>query len=173
MHYLRHKFSIFEASKMVTHKIKWPLCCNEFSSLGGKVNIFRHNRFYLVYQTISWFACKLTHLVTLYNGKYLQCRLSATIRCLSHPSAHVRALSTSVLRAILYADSLKASREKGDKNGIHGPAYQYLTVGIINWQTDIEKCLTWEAHSRIATGMPTQFLSIAAKELGCTVSIWN
>lgn len=101
----------------------------------------------------------------------LKCRLPATVRCLSHPSAHVRALSTSVLRAILYAGSLKASAKKGDRNGIHGPAYQYLSVGNINWQTDIEKCLTWEAHSLLSTGMPTQFLSIAAKELGCTISI--
>ncbi|XP_027095053.2 protein GIGANTEA-like [Coffea arabica] len=101
----------------------------------------------------------------------LKCRLPATVRCLSHPSAHVRALSTSVLRAILYAGSLKASGKKVDKNGIHGPAYQYLSVGNINWQTDIEKCLTWEAHSLLATGMPTQFLSTAAKELGCTISI--
>ncbi|CDP11443.1 unnamed protein product [Coffea canephora] len=101
----------------------------------------------------------------------LKCRLPATVRCLSHPSAHVRALSTSVLRAILYAGSLKASGKKVDKNGIHGPAYQYLSVGNVNWQTDIEKCLTWEAHSLLATGMPTQFLSTAAKELGCTITI--
>ncbi|KAL3513963.1 hypothetical protein ACH5RR_026680 [Cinchona calisaya] len=101
----------------------------------------------------------------------LKCRLPATVRCLSHPSAHVRALSTSVLRAILYAGSLKSSGKKGERNGIHGPAHQHLNVGIINWQTDIEKCLTWEAHSRLATGMPTQFLYTAAKELGCTISI--
>ncbi|CBI22759.3 unnamed protein product, partial [Vitis vinifera] len=76
----------------------------------------------------------------------LKCRVPATIRCLSHPSAHVRALSTSVLR-------------------------DYVNLGIIDWQADIEKCLTWEAHSRLATGMTNQFLDVAAKELGCTISI--
>lgn len=100
----------------------------------------------------------------------LKCRLSATVRCLSHPSAHVRALSTSVLRAILHA-GLIHSGGKQVINGIHNPAYQYLNVDIIDWQADIEKCLTWEAHSRIATGMPIQFLDTAAKELGCTISI--
>lgn len=100
----------------------------------------------------------------------MQCRLPATVRCLSHPSAHVRALSTSVLRAILHA-GLIHSGGKQVINGIHNPAYQYLNVDIIDWQADIEKCLTWEAHSRIATGMPIQFLDTAAKELGCTISI--
>lgn len=55
-------------------------------------------------------------------------------------------------------------------NGVHSPAHQYLNR-IINWQTDIEKCLTWEGHSRLATGMPVQYLKIAAKELGCTIPI--
>uniref|UniRef100_A0A5B7AQX9 GIGANTEA n=1 Tax=Davidia involucrata TaxID=16924 RepID=A0A5B7AQX9_DAVIN len=100
----------------------------------------------------------------------LKCRLPATIRCLSHPSAHVRALSTSVLRDISHSGSWKSSNKQGDINGIHGPTYQYLNVGIIDWQADIEKCLTWEAHSRLATGMPIQFLDTAAKELGCTIS---
>ncbi|KAL3513957.1 hypothetical protein ACH5RR_026674 [Cinchona calisaya] len=66
----------------------------------------------------------------------LECELSATVRCLSHPSAHVRALSTSGLRAIGISNC------------------------IINWQTDTEKCLTWEAHSRLATGMPTYSVSL-------------
>ncbi|KAL3504583.1 hypothetical protein ACH5RR_034424 [Cinchona calisaya] len=101
----------------------------------------------------------------------LKCRLPATVRCLSHPSAHVRALSTSVLRDILYAGSLKSSWRNGEKSDIHGPPYQCLNIGIINWQTDIEKCLTWEAHSLLATEMSTQYLSTAAKELGCTISI--
>ncbi|CAI9301958.1 unnamed protein product [Lactuca saligna] len=38
-----------------------------------------------------------------------KCRLHVTIRCLSHPSAHVRALSTSVLRVVLYADLINPS----------------------------------------------------------------
>lgn len=78
----------------------------------------------------------------------LKCRLPATVRCLSHPSAHVRALSTSVLRAVLHVGFIE----------------EYLRV-------DVGKCLRWEANSRIATGMPIQYLNTAAKELGCPISI--
>ncbi|XP_044512008.1 protein GIGANTEA-like isoform X2 [Mangifera indica] len=101
----------------------------------------------------------------------LKCRVSATIRCLSHPSAHVRALSISVLRDILHTSSVKPNPKPLGRNGINGPSYHYFNIGAIDWQADIEKCLTWEAHSRIARGMPTKFLDIAAKELGCTISI--
>ncbi|KAK6940061.1 hypothetical protein RJ641_029592 [Dillenia turbinata] len=101
----------------------------------------------------------------------LKCRLPATVRCLSHPSAHVRALSTSVLRDILHAGSIKSSPKLTAKNGIHNTPYQYLILNNIDWQADVEKCLTWEAHSRLATGMSIQFLDTAAKELGCTISI--
>ncbi|XP_057974497.1 protein GIGANTEA [Malania oleifera] len=100
----------------------------------------------------------------------LKCRLPATIRCLSHPSAHVRALSTSVLRDILHTGSIRPSSKQVDRNGIHTP-YQFFNIGTIDWQADIEKCLTWEAHSRLATGLPIQFLDTAAKELGCNISI--
>ncbi|KAF5942556.1 hypothetical protein HYC85_020198 [Camellia sinensis] len=102
----------------------------------------------------------------------LKCRLPATIRCLSHPSAHVRTLSTSVLRDILHYAPIKSSRTKQvELSAIHEAPYRYLDVGTIDWLADIGKCLTWEAHSRLATGMPIQFLDIAAKELGCTISI--
>lgn len=101
----------------------------------------------------------------------MQCRLPATIRCLSHPSAHVRALSTSVLRDILHARSTKTNSKPVEINGTNGPSYQYFNLDVIDWQVDIEKCLTWEAHSRLATGMSIQFLDTAAKELGCTISI--
>ncbi|OIS97362.1 PREDICTED: protein GIGANTEA-like isoform X1 [Nicotiana attenuata] len=102
----------------------------------------------------------------------LKCRLTATVRCVSHPSAHVRALSTSVLRAIMYAGSLKSSSAKqADVNGIHSPAYQYLSISIIDWKADIEKCLMWEANSRLENGMSAQFLDTAARELGCSISI--
>ncbi|KAJ4701033.1 Gigantea [Melia azedarach] len=81
----------------------------------------------------------------------LKCRLSATIRCLSHPSAHVRALSTSVLRDILHTSSIKPISKQVDRNGIHGSSLQYFNIDAIDWQADVEKCLTWEAHSRLAT----------------------
>nr|GMD94111.1 protein GIGANTEA-like [Ipomoea batatas] len=101
----------------------------------------------------------------------LKCRLPATVRCASHPSAHVRALSISVLRAILHAGLAKPSTKQVNKNGIHAPPHQCLNVGVIDWQVDIEKCLNWEAHSRLANGMSAQFLDTAAKELGCTISV--
>lgn len=101
----------------------------------------------------------------------LQCRLPASIRCLSHPSAHIRALSTSVLRDILYIGSIKSNSKPAEINGIRGSSYQYFSLDVINWQADIEKCLLWEAHSRLATGMPIQYLETAAKELCCTISL--
>ncbi|XP_073136571.1 protein GIGANTEA [Henckelia pumila] len=97
----------------------------------------------------------------------LKCRLPATVRCVSHPSAHVRALSTSVLRAILNVGS---SIKQVDANGIHKDnCHEYLNIGDTNWLSDIEKCLTWEAHSRIASGLPIDFVGAAAKELGCNI----
>ncbi|MCD9643079.1 hypothetical protein HAX54_030201 [Datura stramonium] len=102
----------------------------------------------------------------------LKCRLPATVRCVSHPSAHVRALSTSVLRDIMYAGSVKPiAKQAADVNGIHNPAYQYLSISIIDWKADIEKCLMWEANTRLENGMSAQFLDTAARELGCTISI--
>ncbi|XP_008793464.1 protein GIGANTEA-like [Phoenix dactylifera] len=101
----------------------------------------------------------------------LKCRLSATIRCLSHPSAHVRALSTSVLRDIMYSNPIKStSFMHGDSQGLRDPSYGCLSVGIVNWHADIEKCIKWEAHSRRATGLTLAFLDAAAKELGCPLT---
>lgn len=103
----------------------------------------------------------------------MQCRLPATIRCLSHPSAHVRALSTSVLRDILHIGPVKSDSKQTDISGLHSPSFEYLKkIGVIDWQADIEKCLTWEIHSRLATGMPINYLDTAAQELGCNISIW-
>ncbi|KAG5152664.1 hypothetical protein JHK84_029136 [Glycine max] len=101
----------------------------------------------------------------------LKCRLSATIRCLSHPSAHVRALSISVLRDILHTGSIRCSPKPRRLNGTHNPSYQYFNLDAVDWQADIEKCLTWEAHSRLSNGLSINFLDIAAKELGCTISM--
>lgn len=102
----------------------------------------------------------------------LKCRLSATITCLSHPSAHVRALSISVLRDIQQNGSTKSSVKQEIKNGMHKSSYQkYLNIGIIDWQANIEKCLSWEAHSQLARGQTIQYLDTAAKELGCKITI--
>ncbi|KAJ4967163.1 hypothetical protein NE237_019012 [Protea cynaroides] len=101
----------------------------------------------------------------------LKCRLPATISCLSHPSAHVRALSTSVLRDVLTIPSIDSiSRQKGIQD-IQDPHYQYFSSGIIDWHASIEKCLTWEARMGPASGMAITFLDVAAKELGCTISL--
>lgn len=99
----------------------------------------------------------------------LKCRISSTIRCLSHPSAHVRALSTSVLRDILHCGSINPATKQVERNNMH--ARKIFSYGVINWQADIEKCLTWEAHSRLATGLPIQYLDTAAKELNCSISL--
>lgn len=101
----------------------------------------------------------------------LKCRLPATITCLSHPSAHVRALSTSVLRDIQQNGSIKFSFKQESRNGTHKTAFEYLHIGIIDWHTDIEKCLTWEAHSRLTRGKTIEYLDMAAKELGCAITI--
>ncbi|XP_057761493.1 protein GIGANTEA-like isoform X1 [Arachis stenosperma] len=98
----------------------------------------------------------------------LKCRLPSTIRCLSNPSAHVRALSTSVLRDILHNGSVRSTANPPRKNGIHN---QYFNLDVIDWHADIEKCLKWEAQSRISHGLSIEFLDLAAKELGCTISI--
>ncbi|XP_027358338.1 protein GIGANTEA-like isoform X2 [Abrus precatorius] len=98
----------------------------------------------------------------------LKCRLPATIRCLSHPSAHVRALSISVLRDILLTSSISSGPKLPQKNGIHN---QYFNLDLIDWKADVEKCLTWEAHSRLSNGLPIEYLNTAAKDLGFAISI--
>ncbi|KAE9611364.1 hypothetical protein Lal_00011460 [Lupinus albus] len=101
----------------------------------------------------------------------LKCRVPATVRCLSHPSAHVRALSISVLRDILFTGSIRSSSKPRQINGNHNPSYQHLNLDVIDWHADIEKCLIWEAHNRLSNGLSMQFLDMAATELGCTISI--
>nr|AKX69260.1 protein GIGANTEA [Arabidopsis lyrata subsp. lyrata]AKX69261.1 protein GIGANTEA [Arabidopsis lyrata subsp. lyrata]AKX69271.1 protein GIGANTEA [Arabidopsis lyrata subsp. lyrata]AKX69275.1 protein GIGANTEA [Arabidopsis lyrata subsp. lyrata]AKX69285.1 protein GIGANTEA [Arabidopsis lyrata subsp. lyrata] len=105
----------------------------------------------------------------------LKCRLPATVRCLSHPSAHVRALSISVLRDIMNQSSIPIKvtpkLPTTEKNGMNSPSYRFFNAATIDWKADIQKCLNWEAHSLLSTTMPTQFLDTAARELGCTISL--
>ncbi|RZC49192.1 hypothetical protein C5167_017616 [Papaver somniferum] len=99
----------------------------------------------------------------------LKCRLPATTHCLSHPSAHVRALSTSVLRDVLVIGSVKSnSKQEEIQSTKHvSPLSQYLSLGgNIDWHAEIEKCLTWEAQKGHAAGVSNTFLSAASKELG-------
>ena len=119
--------------------------------------------------------CKVNNGLFVHNSFHIhlieQCWLPDTVRCLSHPSAHVRTLSTSVLRAILHVGLVNPIGAAPNIPAACGPAYQYLNVDVTDWESDVGKCLTWEAHSRIATGMPIQYLNTAAKELGCPISI--
>lgn len=73
----------------------------------------------------------------------MQLRLPATAGCVSHPSACVRAHSSSVLRAVVRVGELRD--------------------GVV-------KCLRWEAHSRLAMGLPIHMVEEAAEELGFTIS---
>ncbi|KAG6491659.1 hypothetical protein ZIOFF_046595 [Zingiber officinale] len=101
----------------------------------------------------------------------LKSRLPTTICCLSHPSALVRALSTSVLRDILQISKINPSDcIHEDRQGFSDSTYRCLNLGTVNWFADIEKCLKWEAHSRLATGLTLAFLHSAANELGCPIS---
>ncbi|XP_039143657.1 protein GIGANTEA isoform X1 [Dioscorea cayenensis subsp. rotundata] len=119
-----------------------------------------------VHLVIGWGESGLAVADGLSN--LLKCRLSATVRCLSHPSAHVRALSTSVLRDIMQGSSAKSSSLKNkERNGICDHPYRCMSIGTIDWHADIDKCIKWEAHSRLATGLTLVFLDAAAKDLGC------
>nr|AMR58260.1 gigantea [Oncidium hybrid cultivar] len=87
----------------------------------------------------------------------LKCRLSATVRCLSHPSALVRALSISVLRDIMHPSPIKSSNY-ANKERLHLYDPPYIT----NWHSDVDNCIKWEARSRQATGMSLSFLGSAS-----------
>ncbi|CAH1446140.1 unnamed protein product [Lactuca virosa] len=101
----------------------------------------------------------------------LKCRVPATVRCLSHASAHVRTLSVSVLRAILNVGCIKL-KQSGEQVNIGSSRHiAYMSGDVIDWEADLAKCLTWEAHSRMATGMPIEYLETASKELGCPIFV--
>lgn len=82
----------------------------------------------------------------------MQLRLPAVAGCVSHPSARVRALGTSVLRAVVRLGTMRSSSNLNE-----------LRDGVV-------KCLRWEAHSRLAMGLPIHLVEEAAKELGFTIS---
>lgn len=124
------------------------------------LNLYIHNCACCVHK-IEWFTNLLAYVD-------MQCRLPATIRCLSHPSAHVRALSTSVLRDILHTCSIRYSPKRPQKNDIRN---QYFNLDVIDWRADIEKCFTWEAHNQLSNGMSTEYLNTAARDLGFAISI--
>ncbi|KAF6157827.1 hypothetical protein GIB67_003727 [Kingdonia uniflora] len=99
----------------------------------------------------------------------LKCRLPAITQCLSHPSAHVRAFSMSVLREILVIGSFQPGSKVGNISAINGSG-QKSNLEFVNWRADIEKCFLWEAQRRHNSELIITFLNDAARELGFTIS---
>ncbi|KAL1561502.1 protein GIGANTEA-like isoform X2 [Salvia divinorum] len=81
----------------------------------------------------------------------LKRRLDATARCISHPRARVRALSNSVLHALVHV----------------GSRCERSAQGIVGLRDAVDKCLEWEARRRLEAGLPVNFVQATAKELGC------
>lgn len=103
----------------------------------------------------------------------LKYRLPATVQCLSHSSAHVRALSTSVLRDILHAESLNFMYCKNFSGKNHHSEHLYHGKDMVvqDWHKAVEQCLDWEAHNRQARGMSIALLASAANALGFSATI--
>jgi len=103
----------------------------------------------------------------------LKYRLPATVQCLSHSSAHVRALSTSVLRDILHAESLNFRYCKNFSEKNHHSEHLYYGKDIVvqDWNKAVEQCLAWEAHNRQARGMSIALLALAANALGFSANV--
>ncbi|CAM6083592.1 unnamed protein product [Calypogeia fissa] len=98
----------------------------------------------------------------------LRDRLPVTVQCLSHSSAHVRAMSIARLREMLYFESFRTRYSKeGSKEG--DSREKNGDTGTYHWRRAIEQCLTWEAHYRRAGGMSISLLANAATALGCTL----
>ncbi|KAI5055707.1 hypothetical protein GOP47_0029228 [Adiantum capillus-veneris] len=84
----------------------------------------------------------------------LKMRLPAIVHCLSHNSAHVRALSKALLQDEMYSNS----------------ASLYLHTDRVlddDWKLAIAKCVAQEMVSLQALGMPISMLVEAAASLGC------
>lgn len=103
----------------------------------------------------------------------LKYRLPATVQCLSHSSAHVRALSTSVLRDILHAESLNFMYCKNFSGKIHHSEHLYHGKDMVvqDWHKAVEQCLAWEGHNRQARGKSIAHLASAVSALGFSATI--
>lgn len=84
----------------------------------------------------------------------LKMRLPAIVHCLSHNSAHVRALSIALLQNEVYSSSASLHFEKGKRRRE-------------DWKQSVEQCVEQEMHSLQAMGMPIALLVEAATSLGC------
>eukprot|EP00250_Pteridium_aquilinum_P013017 c21079_g1_i1 orf=657-4169(-) len=86
----------------------------------------------------------------------LKMRLPAIVHCLSHNSAHVRALSMALLQNEVYSNSVSLHIQKGKR-----PRE--------DWKLSVEECVAREMHSLQAMGMSISMLVDAATTLGCCV----
>ncbi|KAH7297848.1 hypothetical protein KP509_25G015300 [Ceratopteris richardii] len=86
----------------------------------------------------------------------LKMRLPAIVRCLSHGSAHVRALSIALLQNEVYSTSasMHDQREKSLED---------------EWKLAVANCVAQEIITLQAMGMPVSMLLEAASSLGCCV----
>ncbi|MCO5608286.1 hypothetical protein L7F22_062492 [Adiantum nelumboides] len=84
----------------------------------------------------------------------LKMRLPAIVHCLSHNSAHVRALSKALLQNEMYSSS--ASLYCRTDGGIED-----------DWKLAVSNCVAQEIVSLQALGMPISMLIEAATSLGC------
>lgn len=98
-----------------------------------------------------------------------QDRIPVVVQCLSHSSAHVRAISIARLRDMTYFESFRSRcsegrLEDGDivENG-DSDSSSYC------WRKAIEQRITWESHYRRAGGMSISLLANAAAALGYSV----
>lgn len=94
-------------------------------------------------------------------------RLPATVRCLSHNSTHVRAMSVARLRDMLYMESLRSSSSRKSSEG----SEREEANGTGNWRRYVEQCVVWEVHCRRAGGMSISLLANAASALGCPIPV--
>lgn len=86
----------------------------------------------------------------------LKMRLPAIVHCLSHSSAHVRALSIALLQNEMYSNSASLYHNRD---------------GMLDddWKLSVAKCVAQEMVSLQALGMPILMLVEAAASLGCCV----
>eukprot|EP00270_Netrium_digitus_P001681 TRINITY_DN11845_c0_g1_i1.p1 TRINITY_DN11845_c0_g1~~TRINITY_DN11845_c0_g1_i1.p1 ORF type:complete len:165 (+),score=44.62 TRINITY_DN11845_c0_g1_i1:3-497(+) len=123
----------------------------------------------------------------------LLARVPATVRCLSHASAHVRALSTALLRLILSLSpsppcsphqQLGTMQQHSNTHSInleqrlHSHQHHLLDQNAIkiqhqvelDWWMELEGCLMRESMVRQVEGLSSSFIMEAAAALGYRLS---
>ncbi|KAH9331279.1 hypothetical protein KI387_003387, partial [Taxus chinensis] len=118
--------------------------------------------------SLAWGPSGKTMAQGLWN--LLKYRLPATVQCLSHSSAHVRAVSTSLLRDILHKSHFRYSKDFSEKSCHSENVFYGENLVIKDWRRDVEQCLAWEAYNLRARGRSVAILVSAANTLGCSVN---